>query len=286
MSSVLTRNVALFGGMIAAGFICAQAALFIQSPRGEGGPCVFMAQQPATAATAIVLCLGLATLLACLVGRLVNAAVGLFVLGAGVFVLDSRLATIRSVVYADADRSTLTSLALECFAMALLALMLVAVVFKVAGGFHDVEPDENGERPHWLFSASALRSAACGVMVLPAVWLVAQSPLKGQALAAAITGSMVAGLAARLIAPHVQPLLIFVSPMVFGAIGHLLAAFTSQPPLDHAYINQSLSVFARVTPMDYLAGSLLGVAMGLGWGKSFLHHEEPASVSGGVARRA
>jgi hypothetical protein len=46
-------------------------------------------------------------------------------------------------------------------------------------------------------------------------------------------------------------------------------------PLDEAYISGSLTALARPMPLDYLAGSLLGVSFGLGWAKSFLHHEQP-----------
>jgi large-conductance mechanosensitive channel len=274
MPSVITRNLALFGGMVLAGLVCVQAAPFVESVRGAGGPTLFSAERPGVAAVAVILCLALASMIACIVGRMVNAAVGVFVLGAGVFALDSRLATVRELAFVDAGRAALIKMAVETLVLACAAFVMVHIVFRVTGGLHDVEADEHNERPHWLTSPAALKSAACGVLVLPAVWLTVQSPMKGQALAGAIIGGTLAGLIARLLAPHVQPLLVLVSPMVFGALGQLLAAFATHPPLDHAYIDGTLSVFARATPMDYLAGSLLGVPMGLGWAKSFLHHED------------
>jgi hypothetical protein len=107
MSSVLTRNIALFGGMILAGFICARAAPFMNSPRGEAGPTILAAASPVKALVAFAIIVLLATALAGLVGRIANAAIGLFILGAGVFVLDGRLAGIRALVYAQPDRSIL-----------------------------------------------------------------------------------------------------------------------------------------------------------------------------------
>jgi hypothetical protein len=51
-------------------------------------------------------------------------------------------------------------------------------------------------------------------------------------------------------------------------------------PLDDAYIAGALGALARPMPLDYLAGALLGVSFGLGWAKSFLHHEAvPAAAS-------
>lgn len=277
MSKVLTRNIALFGGMILAGFVCAQAAPFLRGVHGGRGPTILSAERPAVAALAVVICLAIATAIACVVGRVVNAAVGLFVLGAGVFALDSRLDGLRELVFAHPEKSAIYGMALETVVLALILLGLVIIVFSITGGFHDVEPDVDGTRPDWLTSDAALKSAGMGILVLPAVWLIAQSPMKGQAIAAVFFGAMVAGLIGRLSAPHVQPLLVFVSPVVFGAIGYVIAAVMMRTPLDDAYVGGATSAFARIMPLDYVAGSLLGVSFGLGWAKSFLHHEEVAA---------
>ena len=34
-------------------------------------------------------------------------------------------------------------------------------------------------------------------------------------------------------------------------------------------------------PVDYLTGSFLGVSVGLGWARSFMHHEEEGDVASG-----
>lgn len=279
MSMALTRNVALFGGMILAGMACVRAAPMFSSIRGDRGPTIFAAERPAAAALALLVCLLIATAVACAVGRVVNAAVGLFVLGAGVFTLDSRLAGLRELAFAHPEKSALYGMAIETMALALVALGLILIVFAITGGFRDVEPHADGTRPHWLRSEAAIKSAAAGILVLPAAWLIAQSPLKGQAIAAVFFGAMLTGLVGRLVSPHVQPILMFVSPMLFGALGYLVAATTMRSPLDDAYIAGATSAFARIMPLDYLAGSLLGVSFGLGWAKSFLHHEEAPATA-------
>lgn len=279
MSKALTRNVALFGGMIAAGFMCARAFPPLMSIRGDHGPTVMTSQRPVVAGLVLLACLLGATLLACVVGRLVNAAVGLFVLGAGVFALDDRLAGVRELVFANPDRSAIYCMATEAIVLGLTALVMVKLVFMVTGGFHDVEPQADGTKPHWLTNESAIKSAAAAILVLPAIWLIAQTPLKGQAIAAVFIGATLAGLIGRLVAPHVQPVLVFVAPMLFGAVGYVAAGMMSKPPLDQAYISGTLSVFASVMPLDYLAGSLMGVSFGLGWAKSFLHHEESPAAA-------
>lgn len=279
MANALTRNIALFGGMIVVGIICAKASPSFQSIRGDHGPTILASQSPAMAAITTIVVLAIATIIACIVGRLVNIAVGLFVLGAGVFALDGRLDGVRELVFAHPQKATLYGAAGQTIVLAIIAFAFIAVVFKVTGGFRDVEPQVDGTRPHWLSSESAFKSAAAGILVLPAIWLIAQTPIKGQAIAAVFIGGTLAGLIGRLLAPHVQPILLYVSPMIFGAVGYVIAATLPRLPLDEAYINGTLSAFARVMPMDYLAGSLLGVSFGLGWAKSFLQHEEmPATA--------
>lgn len=274
MSSAFTRNVALFGGMILAGLACVQAAPMLASIRGDRGPTLLSAERPITAVIAVIACLLIATVIAIVVGRVVNTAVGLFVLGAGVFALDGRLHGLRELAFAHPQRAALFGMAVETALLALVALGLVVAVFKLSGGFRDVEPQVDGTRPHWLISEAAFKSAGAGIVVLPAVWLISQSPMKGQAIAAVFVGATLAGLVGRLLAPHVQPILVFVSPMIFGALGHVIAGVTLRLPLDEAYIAGVSSAFAKVMPLDYLAGGLLGVSFGLGWAKSFLHHEE------------
>jgi len=73
-------------------------------------------------------------------------------------------------------------------------------------------------------------------------------------------GSMIAGLVGRLLSPHVQPLLLFVSPIVFGAIGHAIGMMLVKQPLDVAFVEQSLSAMSLPMPVDYAAGSLMGAS--------------------------
>ena len=124
-----------------------------------------------------------------------------------------------------------------------------------------------------------MRGAVAGVAVIPIVFLIVRSPMQGQLIGATFLGGMIAGLVGRLLSPHVQPILLFVAPIVFGALGQAVGMMLVKEPLDVAFIERSLSPLSNVLPVDYAAGSLMGVAVGLGWARSFLHHEEqPGTV--------
>ncbi|MHC4211304.1 MAG: hypothetical protein ACYSWT_16505 [Planctomycetota bacterium] len=263
------RYVVVFAGMVLAAAVCCLAARFWVSPRGSIGPTVFQAESPVAAATATVILFALATALAAYVGRLVNAAVGLFVLGSGLWALRLRLGTVEELAFAE---GSLGLVALETAAWGLLVLAATLVVFRIAGPLSDITPEPPGEAPDGL----GLRGLAAAVLVLPAVWLIARSDLKGQTLVAVVLGAMAVGLVGRLLAPHAQPRLLFAAVCLVGALGHLLGMIVIQDGLADAFVAQAIPNVNLPMPIDYAAGSLMGVAMGLGWAKSFLHQDETA----------
>lgn len=285
MIHALQRHIVIVIGMMIAGFICLQAAGYLMSPRGDMGPLVLQSGSPFSAMAAVVVCVALAAVVASAVGRMINAAVGLFVLGAGLFVLDGRLDTMREFALSVSGISPswpLILLAVEGVFWCVLVMAATWFVFAIAGPLKDIEPNGNGRRPNPLMSGAALKCAACGVLMLAAVLVIARSPMKGQMIGVTFLGGTMAGLVGRLISPHVQPLLCFASPILFGAFGYVIAGFMLKTPLDEAFVSRSLPGLVLPTPLDYAAGSLMGVAFGLGWARSFLHHEETAP-SGAVA---
>ncbi|MHC4220026.1 MAG: hypothetical protein ACYSU7_16400 [Planctomycetota bacterium] len=267
------RYAVVFVGMLVAAGICYQAARFSVSPRGSIGPTMFQAESPVGATFAMVVFFGLATAVAAYVGRLVNAAVGLFVLGAGLWALRLRLGTVEDLAFAG---GSLGVAAVETVLWSLLVLGATLAVFRIAGPLSDIAAEDPGEGPATIWDELGLRGLAAGILVLPAVWLIARSDLKGQTLMAVVLGGMAVGLVGRLIAPHAQPRLLFAVACLFGALGLFVAMLMVRDPLTDAYVTQTIPAVGLPMPIDYAAGSLMGVSMGLGWAKSFLHQEDPA----------
>lgn len=281
MLQAIQRNAIMVLGMVVCGFICVLAAPYFASPRGDAGPTLFTAHSPIAAFVALAACVALAAVAAGVVARLVNSAVGMFVLGVGLFALDGRLDTARIFAFLHDEaspRAALAMLAMEALLVAAIALGATFIVFGIGGKLSDVHPDESGASPRTLASPEAMKSAGAGAIVLIAVYFIAQSSMKGQVIGAIVVGSMIAGLVARLMSPHVQPVLIFCAPVVFGGVGYLLAMAVVKTPMDAAYVADALPALARPMPLDYAAGSLMGIALGLGWARSFLHHEEPVAT--------
>ncbi len=277
------RYFAIFVGILLASVVCALSIGFITSPRGTVGPTVLQADSVVKACIAVLVTFSVATAIACVLGRLTNAAVGLFALGCGLAVLAMRSATAQEIAFSG---GSLGLLALETGIWAALVLAAAVAVFLVAGPLLEPAPAHERLRPRDWLTGRAMLSVLCGFVVLPVVLLGAQSPMKGQVLATVWLGSVAVGLVGRLVARQAQPVLVFAAPCLFGVIGHLIGLALTDGRLDDAFVQGSMSRLSLPMPIDYAAGSLLGVSVGVGWARSFLHEEEqvPSRPPTGLTR--
>ena len=143
MMMAIQRNLVFFGGLAVCGWLCTAAATSMLSPQGAIGPSMLRAQSPALAMGMIIGCVIAAAIMAGLVGRMANAAVGTFVLGAGVFALAGRTATIRELAFAESSgsaRGPLGMLAVETLIWSAIVLASVMIVWLIAGPLKDIEP--------------------------------------------------------------------------------------------------------------------------------------------------
>jgi len=262
------RYALVIGGMVVTGLLCTLAVPWIRSAQGTIGPTVLQAESVPAAVGATLAVFAAAVVVAGFIGRLVNAAVGMFVLGCGLWALRLRSATITELALAG---GSLGLVVLETLLWGVLILGATFAVWKIAGPLRDIEPSADPAEPAW--QRWGLPGVGAAVIVPVVVMIVARSPLAGQTLMAVVLGGMASGLAGRLISPHAQPYLLFAAPCVFGAVAAAFGLTTIHGSLPDAYVNQGIPAVNLPMPIDYAAGSLAGVAMGLGWAKGFLHHE-------------
>ncbi len=115
----------------------------------------------------------------------------------------------------------------------------------------------------------AVAVGAAGAVL--AAWLVSQNMLKGQAIAAAAAGGIFAGAGLVLLDYRVSPaaalagvfLVGVLSPLV-GQFGHDIVA--AGKPLSASVFGGKLLPPARLLPIDWFAGALIGLPMGLSLG--------------------
>jgi hypothetical protein len=270
MTSSVRRSAVLVLALIASVLAFTLAVRPATSLRGIPGPTLGLAEAPTVAAVWLAVSLAVGVVVACVVGRLINAVVGLFTLGCGVGFLAMRSGTVEDLVFGGAGSSAVAG---ETLLWALLVLASATIVFRVSGPLPDalpvVRPAIDGP-----FGRNAWIALLAGVLVLLAVWAIAVTPDKGQALGATVVGGALVGLAGRLIAPRTPPILLFAAPLLFGALGQWIAfsGVSADVPLDVAFVDRSLSRLAYPMPIDFAAGALAGVALGIGWSRSFVKH--------------
>lgn len=271
------RWVAIVGGAVMTGAICAAVVPLLQARDGAAATGMLAAERPLLAAAALIGCFLVSAAIAAGVGRLTNAAVGMFVLGCGLMVPALRGGTIMELALGDIGATKpLMLMGIETIVWAGLILIAGFIVITASGPLPDLDPTDDDGRPVRWWSADAIAGALAALVVPLAVWILCRSPLKGQAFMSVVVGAMAAGLIARLVKPHAKPLLLFAAPCLAGGIAQLFAAAQLTGPIDIAYVQLLLSNLSKPMPLDYAAGSLIGVSMGLGWARSFIHQPEPA----------
>ncbi|MFO0828370.1 MAG: hypothetical protein U0572_09485 [Phycisphaerales bacterium] len=275
MQSSSRRTVLLSVAIIVAALVFSLAVRPTVSLRGIAGPTLRLAESPAVAIVWVAACFSICVGVACVVGRLINAVVGMFVLGCGVALLAMRSGTIKDLAFSSAG---LGGVAAETFAWALVVGMAAIIVFQVSGPLPDAAPIDE-PRVDGVLGTKGLMSQLAAALVVVGVWLIDVTPTKGQSLGAVVVGCVLAGLAARIVAPRTPPILIYATPILVGAVAHVVASLTlpKGTSLDRAFIEGSLSRLAFPMPIDYAAGALVGVSIGIGWSRSFIKTEaQPA----------
>ncbi len=268
MLDATTRYAALILGLVAAALVMSLASGSLVSPRGVPGPTVGMAIEPLRAAAMLAICLAVCVGIAIVVGRVVNAAVAAFVIGGGLAALSMQCGTHLDLLFAGGDQ---VMVAVETLIWAVVVLLVAAGVMRLTGPLPDQPWNDpaTATDPASVFDSDAIRGAAAGALSLVAIWAIAGNDLKGQAIAATTLAGVATGMAGRMLAPRIQPVLLFAAPLVFIAIGQAWIGISGGDSIA-AWAGGRASGLGIPMPIDAAAGSLMGVAMGLGWSRGYV----------------
>lgn len=239
-------------------------ALLDSDPRGvPPAALVAAASRTQTVVSMAVMLVG-ATALGCLVGRLVNAVVGLFVVGAAIVVYAMRTGPLSGLVF---DGVPLASIGIETCVWAIVMSGCAIAVFAASGPLPDVPRAQPAGIWREIAHGDALRALAPAVLAIPVIWVVARSDTKGQAIGAAVLAGLACGAGSRMAAPKVQPILIFGAPLMALGIAQVASGARLAAAPDALLAAGALSPLLHVLPVDAAGGIAVGVAMGLGWAR-------------------
>jgi hypothetical protein len=263
--NAIGRYAVLAAGGIACALLVLPALPFLASDRGVPGPAVLDAVHPVKAGVALSLAAGACTAVACAVGRVINAAVGMFVLGIGLAVVAGRSGTVLDAAF---DADSLRPMAVETLAWAVAAAALSAIVFRASGPLLDFPArDRKGPFLREVVNPDALRSLLAGLATAAVLWFCLASFTKGQAIGCAFAGGVIAAFIGRRILGDSQPILLMAAPVLAVGAAQLWTSFTFRAPLDQALAARALPGWSMAMPIDVVAGTFLGVPFGLGWSK-------------------
>ena len=238
---------------------------FAGSARGTVGPLLADAERPALAAIAVVLAFGLVAAVASLVGRLVNAVVGIFVLGTGVAYFAMRSGS--SIDFCFGGSSVLAA-GIELVGWTALVAAGSHLIFKVGGPLPDFPPttEDDIDSPT---GPAARKAWMAGLTAIAVGWLAAVTATKGQAIGAATLAGFATGAIGRIIAPRTTPVYLAAAPVAAFAAVFLFLGFTTHDDLAPRFVDGSIPRILRLMPCDIAAGALCGTALGFGFMRSF-----------------
>ncbi|MEX2217833.1 MAG: hypothetical protein WD749_03655 [Phycisphaerales bacterium] len=150
------------------------------------------------------------------------------------------------------------------------AAIFGAVALGVALAIAAVGRQQTTDPPHRFLGTRPLPVLIVGFLgAAIGAWLVAVTPLKGQAVAAAVVGGILAAAAGRLVDPE-APLPVLALPVLALGIVAPLTGFITKAPMDVVQAAYAGALFptANVVPMDYIAGAFLGAPVGVSWAAS------------------
>jgi hypothetical protein len=246
------------------------AAMLVASLRAvNGGPDAtpLVSTTPALGILLAFAALAVALLLGIIASRLAGAFAGMSTAGLVVAWIAWRTGTVDGIVRASHSGRPLFLLAVEgaIFGIAGIAMAVLIVrmgdITERRGGLDQKQliPDAKA----WTALGLAVLAGAVGAGIL------AVTALKGQAIAGAVFGGMLVGVVGRL--QRVRSVPAYMIPIaILAVLGPLSGLAVAGGPgnVIAALYRGTLFPIAHPLPLDWIAGGLLGIPIGIGWAGS------------------
>lgn len=279
-----------FTAILVAGPIAASLIAPLRGPGGATEATVLTSTAPLAGILAIVVAAAIAAVMGVVTARLVQSMrAGMIAAGLVLIWVAFESARMDDMVRAWRSAQPLWLAAGEGIIVGALLIGVAALVVLVGGrgGGDDEAGHAHGAKPvpiaRRLFGSNMAESImAVGAGVLAggaAAFFVAVTPLKGQAIAAAIVGSLTAAAAGRLIEHRAPLVLLMIPPAILAVLGPALGALLAGAGIGAGSADSGivgtvyrggLFPLAYITPLDWLAGALPGVPLGVAWAASMV----------------
>jgi len=193
------------------------------------------------------------------------------------------LGSVERIIRLNGANTNLVLLAIESLVVIMVAAFITVIACRIAEGRQPGASNESRRRtPISVFlAASALSEdrgawlkiiapfAASAAAAALAATLIAANGLKGQTLFAGVVAGIAAGFAGAYVASAMKsmvwPLVPMLAMALTAAVGMIVTKFTHGSGLVEAVYADKLLALGRILPLDWAAGGLIGVPMGMSW---------------------
>ncbi len=242
------------------GFLGVWQASALVSTRGVLGPTLFQSISPISSLFAIALTIGVASVIAGFVAKYTSTTTGMFILGFSLFAMAMKLEGMQELVM---NNGNFNVLALEAVFISVLVLLGTLIVFAIGGPLKCISKPT----PEDHLAKQVGIAFVISLAILPVIWFIATTPAKGQVLGASAVGGVIIALLSRQFLHSMQPIILFALPIFWGGIGYLIGLLLCDTsPVSFA--QQKVSSLLFPMPIEYAAGIIIGLALGLGWTSS------------------
>jgi hypothetical protein len=249
------------------GFLGDWQASALTSSRGSLGPTILQSLSPISSLMGVLITVAVASLIGGFVGRLTSTTTGMFILGFALFAMALKLEGAEELILSEGSFNLLI---LEAILLSAIILLGAIIVFGISGPLKCVQKRTSEDR----LTIQVGKAVLISLTIIPVIWLIAITPDKAQVIGAAAVGGIVIVVLLRQFLGSMQPLLLFALPTAMGGIGYFIGV-TLGGTDPSSFAQQEMSTLLFPMPLDYAAGAIIGLSLGLSWTASTENETAP-----------
>ena len=291
MKAAIVRWAFYLAALLLVGPLAASLLGGLRAPGGGPDATPLVSSSPAMGVALALAALAIALALGALAARLVGTMAGMSTAGLVVAWASWRTGTVDELVRTAQSGRPLISLAIEGLIFGVCGLGIILIIASMGRAHAEAIARRTQDNPqqapppagfgaqlttslHEVFKGKGIAIALPIAIVAggAAAMFIAGSPLKGQAIAAAIVGGIAVGAASRLVdvgATFTTMVIAVAALAVLGPLSGVATAGTGAGLVRATYAG-TLFPLAWITPLDWIAGGLLGIPMGVSWAGSMM----------------
>lgn len=202
------------------------------------------------------------------VGRIAHVRLALICTGLALTMPAWRFGTVHDLVRDSGGSDVLSKLAVEGAIFGALAVLGCVLMLRLSKPVPEATTFESPRVQDWLIAP--ISALVCGA---GAAWLVARSPLQGQAFAAAVAAGVAGGAIARSASFRAPMISILAGGLGLACLGPVVAGTRIGPDALSALHAGIWPALGYITPFDWIAGVLIGAPLGEMWAHSMVDRQ-------------